>query len=136
MAALATERNTKRREGKIYRYPVAASVKIYNGSLVVVDSSGYARPGRVNTTDKAAGRAAETIDNTSGAAGAQYVEVETGIFQFGNSTAGDLIALADRNADCFIVDDQTVAKTNGTSTRSVAGRIVDVDASGVWVEFR
>ena len=33
----------------------------------------------------------------------------------------------------YIVDDQTVAKTNGSSTRSAAGTIVDVDAQGVWV---
>jgi hypothetical protein len=34
-----------------------------------------------------------------------------------------------------VVDDQTVAKTNGSSSRSVAGIIRDVDADGVWVEF-
>jgi hypothetical protein len=28
-----------------------------------------------------------------------------------------------------------VAKTNGGSTRSVAGKIFDVDAQGVWVKF-
>jgi hypothetical protein len=35
----------------------------------------------------------------------------------------------------FIVDDETVAKTNGSSTRSVAGICRGVDAQGVWVEF-
>jgi hypothetical protein len=37
--------------------------------------------------------------------------------------------------DCYIVDDQTVAKTNGTATRSIAGKIRAVDAQGVWVEI-
>ena len=49
--------------------------------------------------------------------------------------AGDLIAQADVGADCYIVDDQTVAKTNGTNTRSVAGKIIAVDADGVWVKI-
>ena len=34
-----------------------------------------------------------------------------------------------------LVDDQTVAKTNGGSTRSVAGICRGVDSDGVWVEF-
>ena len=36
-------------------------------------------------------------------------------------------------AGCYVVDDETVAKTNGTNTRSRAGVVVDVDAQGVWV---
>ena len=56
--------------------------------------------------------------------------------QFANSAATDAITLADIGKDCFIVDDQTVAKTDGSGTRSRAGRVFDVDADGVWVEFR
>ena len=33
-----------------------------------------------------------------------------------------------------MVDDQTVAKTDGTGTRSAAGVVVNVDALGVWVD--
>jgi hypothetical protein len=33
------------------------------------------------------------------------------------------------------VDDQTVAKTDGTGARSVAGKVFDVDSGGVWVRF-
>ena len=51
-------------------------------------------------------------------------------------TAADAITLADIGKDCFIVDDQTVAKTDGAGTRSRAGRVFDVDADGVWVDFR
>ena len=55
---------------------------------------------------------------------------------FGNSTSTDAITLADVGSDCYIVDDQTVAKTNGSGTRSRAGRVFDVDSEGVWVDFR
>ena len=37
---------------------------------------------------------------------------------FANSASGDLITAAEVGSDCYIVDDQTVAKTNGSSTRS------------------
>ena len=70
-----------------------------------------------------------------GANGAISVQVKRGTFKYGNSSAGDLIAQADVGADCYIVDDQTVAKTNGSSTRSVAGKIIAVDADGVWVKI-
>ncbi|SMF86270.1 hypothetical protein SAMN06265365_1873, partial [Tistlia consotensis] len=55
-------------------------------------------------------------------------------FRFANAAA-DPVDLADVNTDCFIVDDQTVAATNGTNTRSVAGKVRDVDQLGVWVEI-
>jgi len=34
-----------------------------------------------------------------------------------------------------VVDDQTVAKTDGTATRSPAGFVDMVDDLGVWVRF-
>jgi len=46
-----------------------------------------------------------------------------------------MIAAAEIGTYCYIVDDQTVAKTDGTATRSSAGKVFDVDAQGVWVEI-
>ena len=134
MAALTTERNTKKREGDVREYPVKANVKIYQGSLVVLDA-GYAAPGRTATGLIAVGRANETIDNTGGSAGAVKARVEEGCFLFGNSASTDLIAQADVGQDCYLVDDQTVAKTTASSTRSRVGKIVAVDAAGVWVNI-
>lgn len=135
MAALTADRNTKERDAKTFSFPVKAASKIFAGSIVVIEATGVAAKGTVATTHKTVGRAAETVDNTAGADGALRIRVERGCFRFLNSAAGDLIALADVGADCYIVDDQTVAKTNGAATRSVAGKIRDVDADGVWVEI-
>lgn len=135
MAALTADRATPRRDGKRFSLPVAASTKIFAGSLVCVNTSSLAVKGAVSTTLKAAGVAIEQADNSAGAASAIRVEVERGVFQFANSASSDLIALADIGSTCFIVDDQTVAKTNGSSTRSAAGIVRDVDAQGVWVEI-
>jgi hypothetical protein len=75
------------------------------------------------------------VAGSSTTAGVTAQPFREGTFQFANSAAGDLIATADIGTVCYIVDDQTVAKTNGTSTRSPAGVVVDVDAQGVWVSF-
>ena len=79
--------------------------------------------------------ALEQVDNLSGAAGAVRIQSSRGVFPFANSAAGDQITRADIGANAYIVDDQTVAKTNGTNTRSVAGVIRDVDSDGVWIEI-
>jgi len=136
MAALTADRNTPRRDGESISLPVAASKKIYAGALVARDASGYATPGATATTLLGVGRAEAQADNSSGAAGAISVDVERGVFRFANSSGADEITRADIGGDCYIVDDQTVAKTNGTSTRSVAGKVFDVDSSGVWVRFQ
>lgn len=133
--ALSADRLTKRRKGEVYSLPVAANAVIYAGALVCVNASGYAVPGSTSTTLKAAGVAQEAVTGTATAGAVSVLVLRDGWHLFKNSSSGDAIALADINASCFIVDDETVAKTNGSSTRSVAGIIRDVDAAGVWVEI-
>ena len=133
MVALSAGRMTPKREGDDFADPVKAATKIFAGSLVCLDAAGWAVPGSVATTLIARGMAKGTVDNTAGANGALNVDVERGVFRFANSAAGDLIARTEIGKDVFIVDDQTVAKTNGGATRSIAGKVVDVDANGVWV---
>ncbi|GAB1388987.1 hypothetical protein MASR1M6_11680 [Rubrivivax sp.] len=135
MAALTADRLTPRRDGKRVSLPVAASTRLFAGSLVCLNATGYATKGAISTTLKAVGVAVEAADNSGGANGAINVEVERGTWRFGNSSGGDLIALADVGSVCYVVDDQTVAKTHNGNTRSVAGTVRDVDAAGVWVEF-
>lgn len=135
MAALAKDRDTARRDGVNFGDQMAANAKIYAGSIVVLNATGYAAPGSTATGLKARGMAEEQVDNTGGADGAKTVRVRNGVFRFGNSAAADEITIADIGNNCYIVDDQTVAKTDGTGSRSVAGKIVDVDSHGVWVKF-
>ena len=133
---LTTDRDTQERaNNKLHNGPVAASKLIYAGALVALDASGNITPGATATTLKGAGRAEERVDNSAGAAGAKSINFKKGVFCFANSAAGDAITRADIGNDCYIVDDQTVAKTHGTNTRSVAGKVADVDARGVWVKF-
>lgn len=135
MTALAADRNTPERDGRDFVFPVAAAKKIYAGAIVVLSATGYAEPGATATGKIAVGRAAEQVDNAAGANGDLTVRVAKGVYRYANSAAADEITAAEIGDTCYIVDDQTVAKTNGTNTRSAAGKIVDVDALGVWVEF-
>ncbi len=134
MTTLAADRNTPERDAREFEFPVAATTQLYAGGIACVNSSGYLTKGAASTTLKCVGITTQGVNNT-GSAGAVNGKVRRGCFRFANSASGDLIALADVGADCYIVDDQTVAKTNGSSSRSVAGKIRDVDASGVWVEI-
>nr|WP_321466758.1 hypothetical protein [uncultured Desulfobulbus sp.] len=135
MAALTADRDTKERNGSKLSLPVAASVTCYAGGLAARDGNGRATPGTTATTLRGVGRFAQRVSNGA-VAGAVNVEIEKGIFRFENSGSSDAIAAANIGADCYIVDDQTVALTDGTGTRSVAGRIFDVDSQGVWVDMR
>lgn len=132
MTALTQNRDTIRKAGVDHSDPVAAATKIYQGSIVCLNAAGNAVPGSTSTTLVARGMAKALADNTSGAAGDVAVASEAGVFRFANDSS---ITRAHIGKNAYIVDDQTVAATDGTSTRSVAGRIDDVDASGVWVEI-
>jgi hypothetical protein len=123
------------REGKSFSYPVLQAVKIFNGALVVLDSSGWAKPGVTATGLIAAGISDVQIDNTDGDSGDLSVTVKRGVFRLNNSADTDLITKAQIGDACYIVDDETVAKTSNGNTRSVAGEIVDVDDDGVWVDI-
>lgn len=135
MAAATAERNTPRRLPDDLSFGVGAAKKIFAGTIVVLANTGYAEAGTTATAKKSVGIAQATVDNSSGSAGDVNVPVRRGCYLLANSAAGDAIANADYGSSCYVVDDQTVAKTDGGSTRSVAGIVRGVDSAGVWVEF-
>ncbi|MBI1201485.1 MAG: hypothetical protein GC182_03130 [Rhodopseudomonas sp.] len=134
MTALSADRNTPRAEGDIKSLGAGAQL-IYAGAIVMRNASGYAVKGATATGLVGVGRAEERVDNSGGSAGDLPIKVRPGIFRYANSASGDLITIADINKPCYAVDDQTVAKTDGTGTRSIAGFIDAVDSVGVWVKF-
>lgn len=133
--SLTKDRNTAERAGDQITAGCAASVKCYAGGIAVLDASGNIKPGVTATGLICVGRFEETADNSTGLAGAVSATAKRGTFRFANSAAADAITAAEIGDTCYIVDDETVAKTSGTNTRSVAGIIADVDATGVWVRM-
>ncbi len=136
MPATTLDRNTNSRSGKTRSLPVAAATVIPAGVMACVNASNLLVNGSTSPTLACVGVPQRRIDNSAGAAGAISGEVDRGVFgPFGNSAAGDQITLADIGNDCFIVDNQTVAKTSGSNTRSVAGKVHDVTSGGVYINF-
>ncbi|SDI53608.1 hypothetical protein [Propionivibrio dicarboxylicus] len=134
MTALAADRNTHMRDNGLIPVPVAANAKIFAGSMVVANAAGYAAPGSTAATLTYLGRAESFIDNTGGADGAKIVLVRRHkAFKWAN-LGTDAVTQAEFGKTCYIVDDQTVAKTSDTAARSAAGKVVGVDSDGVWVE--
>lgn len=131
--ALTSDRDTPRRDGTQFVFPVKAATTIYAGAIVCLQA-GLAVPGQTAIGLKCVGRAEHQVVN-AGADGSVTCEVWRGCFRFNNSAAADALTLADVGSNCYLVDDFTVAKTDGTTTRSVCGIVRDVDASGVWVEI-
>lgn len=145
MAALTKGRKTPRYAGGGLRnLPIAAGAVCFTGGLAIA-AAGYARPGRegqgadnaAKAADAATYRAAGIFlaDGTGGAAdGDERVDVQEGVFPFANSAGGDAITQAEIGTVCYIVDDQTVAKTSPNDTRAAAGIVQEVDDDGVWVD--
>lgn len=131
-------------------HPVAANVKIYPGAQVALNATGYLVPATSVTTLKVIGVASPKgnqytrtgpaqvvlgyIDTTDLADGAVECTVQHPIALMVNS--GTSITKADIGNDCFAVDDQTVAKTNGGTSQVTRGDVTfsGTDAVGVTVD--
>lgn len=130
MTALSQARPIVQIEGRQSNPPMKGATTIHQGGLVVMDT-GLAVPGRTAVGLIAVGVAQQSVVN-AGADSAKKVPTERGTFKFANLGA-DAVTAADIQKDCYIVDDQTVAKTSGSNTRSIAGKVIEVEADGVFV---
>ncbi len=131
MAALSTDRKTTYRQGLEIEYKVASGAKIYAGSIVCLNTSGYATPGADTANFKFVGIAGEQADNSAGANGDMTVRVRRkGVFRLASSA----LAITDIGAAVNVSDDQTVAKT--TSNSVACGTIAEfISATEVGVDI-
>lgn len=139
MTALATERAGKYRTLKYDLRPIATNVKCWKGGAAMVitssTSAGYVTPASSSLVGVVVGVFTETVDNTGGADGAALVNVEypheRSVRLFANDT-GTPIVVANRESQCYMLDDQTVT---GAVETVAAGVVYDlVGTTGVWVE--
>lgn len=115
-----------------------SSTKIYIGSMVAINASGYAVPASADVTltvigcavgpGGSAGLPGSFVLN-SGSNGDVNINVRRGAFKYENSSAGDAITIASVGKTCYVVDDQTVALTSSGGTRPIAGTVMGVDTS-------
>lgn len=131
--SLTVERGTPKKAPGARSYPLAAGAKALAGGIAVL-AAGYAKPGTTAVNLTAVGMFTSTVDNTGGAAGAKRAPVEEGEFLFAIAAA-DPVTQTDVGTDVYIVDDETVAKTSGSNTRSRAGKLAGIEGGQAWVKI-
>lgn len=138
MTAATKDRNlTEIAPGRTRAMPLETNMVIHAGTLACVNAAGNVVKGITSTALRCLGVFLAAMNSTGLAAGVLTAEPAIGVFgPFANSAAGDQITNADVGADCWIVDDSTVAKTNGSASRSVAGKVWAVTSEGVFLDFR
>lgn len=130
MTAMSQARQPAETEGLRSTAPVKGATTILQGALVVTEN-GLAVPGKVAANLTILGVSEKTVKNT-GADGAEKVPFRRGTFGFANHSA-DAITAGDINKTAYVVDDQTVAKTDGAGTRSAAGKIMHIEGGQIFV---
>lgn len=125
------------RDGMGFNDAVKAGAVIFKGAIVVLDGNGFAMQGNTiaNGAASARGIAFEGKDNSAGADGAVSIELRRGCFRLKNAAGGEAVTQTDINGTAYVVDDETVGRTNQAGTLIAAGTIRAVDAGGVWVDF-
>jgi hypothetical protein len=132
MTAATKNTNTPHRLGLSRGYGMSAATHAYAGTIAVLNG-GFVEPATTATGLIAVGVFSAECDNSAGGDGDMVALVERGIYRFANSTSTDAITTGEIGKACYAVDDLTVAKTDGTGTRSIVGIVDHIDDSGVWV---
>lgn len=135
MTALASKKSVRTVEFKSIEL-VGKVEQVYQGGRACFDTStGLVAKAFASTTLVPIGDYVEDQLTVSGQKVLINLDNKITAKWFGNSASTDLIAAAQVGSDCYLVDDQTVAKTSATSTRSIAGRVWALDpVKGVLVQ--
>jgi hypothetical protein len=127
--------DTPKKAGIMAQFGVATNTRIWAGTMVALNSSGYAVPAADASGYTVVGRAAKTVDNRTGQTGAGdngalTIDVERGVFGWASST---ITSDASVGSICFVADDKTVTSSGG-SYNIIAGTVVDYSDGKVWVD--
>jgi len=114
-------------EGRRFRDPVAATARIFSGALIALNATGFAIPA-IPTATRMRGVALAEADNTLGANGDSFVDIDRGPFLIANDGT---INRTHIGGNVYVVDDNTV----GAAGTLVAGKCLDVAPDGVTVEI-
>jgi hypothetical protein len=118
-------------------YGIKASTTVYRGQIAILKSGVLiATPDAttnvvVGVVDKAGPGTANSGPGIAGGStdGAVTAEIQTGAFFFACSTSSDALTVADIGSTVYVYDQVTVAKTDGSSSRPVAGKLVQIDTT-------
>ena len=139
MALSANTERVTRGERRLKSFPVAADAVIYQGALVMVNSSGYLITAAAAAGNRYVGVATENIDATGLSAGDLWCVVEYDqIVYIPNSSADQSWV----GTQVYATADDTISQTATDNT--VMGIVVEYDETGVtsgkgegvWVDTR
>lgn len=112
---------------------LTAAATVYRGSVALTRSGYLVAASSPQSTDQVVGMiecagngVADTGSGILGASpsGTTPVQVATGTFLLSAGTGADALTVANDGATVYLIDEQTVGATNGSSTRPVAGVLV------------
>lgn len=140
MAKTETAIVTEMRCGTLMLVALALSTLVLQGTFAVVDASGYAISSEdVGGVDQIClGIWDHSAENT-GAAGDVVACVRRKQQFLVRNSSTDPVTQAEFGSPIYIEDNQTIAKTDGTGTRSLGGRFMGFDVENpefVWVEIQ
>ena len=131
MAVLTADRQTQSREALFKQYGVAATERIYKGSLVCLNAAGFlvsaadtaGLSGVVGVADEnVLGGASAGDENCRVVSGRAFLFVATSIIQ---AMVGDTM---------YVVDDQTIDDADGSANGIVAGTLMEfVSSTSGWL---
>ncbi|EAB5694028.1 hypothetical protein ZY50_21855 [Salmonella enterica subsp. enterica] len=132
--ALKTDFNAPYRDGKLLPAPVAKGEFIPAGTIVCINTKGFAVGGSEAADLTYAGRAETFVDNTGGQDGDATVLIRRKkVFRWLNdgTITQDMLL-----KPVYIVNNRTLAGADGATagSRSTAGVLVALDGDGVWIE--
>ncbi len=135
MAAATQDINTDRRSGKVVSLPLAAGVKLYEGTIAARNAAGYGVPASDTAGLSVVGLVQRGADNTNGVAGAVSVDVEKVVARLNNSATHPL-DITKCETLVFVEDDNTVSASAGAHN-VIAGRLLELDPADptmAWVD--
>lgn len=132
MAALTADRITQKKLRGLKSYPMAAAVKIFAGSMVAINASGFAAPAADTVDFKVVGVAQKTVDNSAGANGDLNINVEAPVIARYDASS---ILQVMVGKIMYVLDDHTFTSSLGGSAVK-AGRLVEfISTSEGWIEI-
>lgn len=130
---------TERRAGQLMPVPLKAGATVLQGTFAVVDKVGLALDSKaIGGADQICLGVWDNSAQNTGADGDAIAQVQRKAQFLMSNDASDPITQADLGIKVFISDNQTVAKSDGTGTRSLAGKFMGFDSrftNYVWVEI-
>lgn len=125
MTAITAGRAYKSRAFGRRSHPIAAAITLWRGAMVFCNGSGYADMTTGNGLKCLGISPGDQVN--AGSAGAFRAELEFGeVYDFAIGTSSDALTDADAGATVYAIDNATVGKTSGSSSRSIAGTLVEV----------